>query len=88
MAPRFITNVPSVESLAAEEAYQNCLQKGVVMPDDSYRAAPKYEEQGAERRHRILVRQELIAADQILAKYIGPTHVIRAELEKIINAHN
>jgi hypothetical protein len=55
--------------------------------DKDFRAVPKYEEVSVEQQHRILVRQELIAADQILAKYIGPTHVIRVELEKIINRH-
>jgi len=37
-----------------------------------------------DRRHQTMAFQELTAADEMLAKYIGPTHLIRKDLARIL----
>ena len=37
-----------------------------------------------DRQHCTMALQELTAADEILARYLGPTHLIRKDLARMI----
>lgn len=39
-----------------------------------------------DHRHQTLVLQEFLAVDLTLAKYLGPTHLIRADLARLIDS--